>query len=236
MKEEVLHLLEQAYNEIARFIDRTDDIERRAAGAQEKWAPKDVVAHIAEWARRTASGVDGNEETFFSESDDLDQENAAIFEQNQQKSWEELQAALDKAFFALARQVNTRTETDLRDAGRMEWQRGRPLWRLILGNGYVHPLLHLEYAYLARGEPKEALRLAEESSQSLLELDQSPAWQGDVLYNLACTYALLGERAQALVYLTQALHLQPGLVEWSRRDPDLESLHDDPEYQALYRQ
>ena len=39
---------------------------------------------------------------------------------------------------------------------------------------------------------------------------------------------------QALALLPEALRLQPDLVEWSKEDTDLSSLHDLPAYQALY--
>jgi len=51
---------------------------------------------------------------------------------------------------------------------------------------------------------------------------------------LACFYAANGQLEQALVILPEALRLQPDLVEWSKEDADLISLHNLPAYQALY--
>jgi Flp pilus assembly protein TadD len=52
-------------------------------------------------------------------------------------------------------------------------------------------------------------------------------------YNVACMHARQGERAQALRALEQAFSLQPSLTESAPEDPDLASLYDDPEFQAL---
>lgn len=59
-------------------------------------------------------------------------------------------------------------------------------------------------------------------------------------YNLACTWALLGEHELALDYLARDLaemRTQPGARErqqnWAKGDPDLESLRGDPRFEAL---
>lgn len=59
-------------------------------------------------------------------------------------------------------------------------------------------------------------------------------------YNLACTYALLGEKQRALELLERDLkevRTSAGALnkqkEWARDDPDLESLWDDPRFQWL---
>jgi hypothetical protein len=54
------------------------------------------------------------------------------------------------------------------------------------------------------------------------------------LLDLACFYATTGQSDQALALLPKALRLQPDLVEWSREDSDLTSLHNLLAYQALY--
>jgi hypothetical protein len=59
-------------------------------------------------------------------------------------------------------------------------------------------------------------------------------------YNLACTYALLGERELALDFLRRdfaEMRSSPGQLErqkqWARGDPDLESLQGDPRFETL---
>ena len=53
-------------------------------------------------------------------------------------------------------------------------------------------------------------------------------------YNLACHYALAGEKERAIAGLGAALASNPGLAEWSQQDPDLASIRDEPGYLALY--
>ena len=66
------------------------------------------------------------------------------------------------------------------------------------------------------------------------ELGGGESWQGLRRYNRACHYALVGGAAEALEKLGEALELNPGLTEWSREDPDLVSIREEPGYQALY--
>jgi len=78
----------------------------------------------------------------------------------------------------------------------------------------------------------------EEARGVLVGIDPRPA----LYYNLACTYALLGEAELALDYLGRDLeenHRTRGSrvrqVEWARGDPDLASLRSDPRFERLLR-
>ena len=53
-------------------------------------------------------------------------------------------------------------------------------------------------------------------------------------YNCACTYAKLSMRSEALDSLKRAWEAGYQDNDWVRRDPDLESLHGDPEFERLY--
>ena len=54
-------------------------------------------------------------------------------------------------------------------------------------------------------------------------------------YNLACTRALLGDEAGALLALQQAVDLGFRDADFLEADPDLVTLHDTPPFQALLR-
>jgi hypothetical protein len=54
-----------------------------------------------------------------------------------------------------------------------------------------------------------------------------------VLYNAACTYGLLGKKAEALDTIKKAFEAGYGNREWAARDSDLATLRDDPEFQRL---
>jgi tetratricopeptide (TPR) repeat protein len=55
-------------------------------------------------------------------------------------------------------------------------------------------------------------------------------------YNLACSLALCRKRPDAIRSLRKALALGYDDLDWMQRDPDLEILKHDPEFQQLLRQ
>jgi len=55
-----------------------------------------------------------------------------------------------------------------------------------------------------------------------------------VLYNCACICSKLGRREDALEVLKKAWEAGFKDTEWARRDPNLQSLHGDPEFEKLY--
>jgi hypothetical protein len=106
-------------------------------------------------------------------------------------------------------------------------------------------LAYFELAYERRRDDFTKVLLAcyqarageEQRARELLDaVIESPG----LYYNLACTHALLGDADRALEYLGRELTLRrhsPGSLarqkEWAAADPDLESLWDDPRFQAL---
>ncbi|HET7293387.1 MAG TPA: protein kinase [Vicinamibacteria bacterium] len=86
-------------------------------------------------------------------------------------------------------------------------------------------LLSTSYAEMGRGED------ASREMQFAIGLRPNDA---SMLYNCACTYAKLRRKAEALEALRKAWDAGFKDVEWARRDPDLELLHDDPEFERLY--
>jgi len=86
-------------------------------------------------------------------------------------------------------------------------------------------LLALDYAAVDRIE--EATREAN-VAMALRPND------GTVLYNLACVFCQLGRKQDGMNALRRAWEAGFRDPEWARRDPDLELLHDDPEFDRLY--
>jgi len=56
----------------------------------------------------------------------------------------------------------------------------------------------------------------------------------NILYNVACTYGILGKREEALDILRRCLAAGYANFDWPRQDPDLKLLHDDPDFQKLF--
>jgi serine/threonine protein kinase/Flp pilus assembly protein TadD len=54
-----------------------------------------------------------------------------------------------------------------------------------------------------------------------------------ILYNAACTYGLLGMKAEALDAFRKSVKAGYSNIDWCLRDPDLKILYDDPEFLKL---
>jgi len=86
-------------------------------------------------------------------------------------------------------------------------------------------LLAGNYAYFKR-EPEAVREL-----QIALALRPKDS---NILYNAACVYGLLGNKAEALAVLKRAGEVgYSALLTWAARDPDLACLHGEPEFQHL---
>ncbi|MCZ6776605.1 MAG: tetratricopeptide repeat protein, partial [Ignavibacteria bacterium] len=77
-------------------------------------------------------------------------------------------------------------------------------------------------------------RIEEAKVEGAKAIELSP---GDslMMYNAACFYSRLGEKGLALASLKNALSLGYGFYEWIKRDPDLESIREEPEYIELMK-
>jgi tetratricopeptide (TPR) repeat protein len=231
----LLDLLKRAYEMEMQFVDALSDEQRARTGTLEDWSAKDVIAHSAAWKARRADNLlavsEGRPPT---ETGDLDRENALFFEAYRDQSWEEVLSAAAGAFQRILAQLETLGEPELVSREMFPWQGERPLWRLIVGTGYIHPIAHLAEFHRNQGDREQAANMVGEMARSMAGLDDGPAWQGAVKYNLACHYSLLGATAEAIRELQEALALNPGLTDWSKQDPDLDAIRGEPEYQAIY--
>jgi hypothetical protein len=151
---------------------------------------------------------------------DTDDANNEIFLAHRDMSWEDIQRKVDAVHQKVTAWLDAQAEDDLTDPARFAWLNNRTLWGRIVGNSVIHPLLHL----------------AESLVPPLLALSDAPAWRSATLYNLACYYALAGLKDKAIAKLGEAFQIDSSLVEWSKEDADLNSLRDDPAFQALYSQ
>jgi tetratricopeptide (TPR) repeat protein len=89
---------------------------------------------------------------------------------------------------------------------------------LVLGGGVLMQI----------GEPAKALEWAERG----IAVDPEDS---SVLYNVACIYALGGKPQEALDCLDKAVRNGFGHREWLENDSDLDSLRQDPRFEALLK-
>ena len=236
LTEKLLVLLKLAYEEEQKFYARLDEKERSSTSKLEQWSAKDIMAHIASWKECTVSDITAalrgeNPEV----RGDLDRINAAIYEANRNKSWDDILTHLEQVYKSSIECVRAVPHEKMIDSNTLPWQEGRPLWRIIAGNGYIHPVTHLAEYYFRRGDDNYAVKLHEQAADLTAELSNNPDWLGVVKYNLACCYALSGQHKRAINELGESLKLNSDLTKWSREDPDLASIRRYVGYKSLYK-
>lgn len=233
-KAELLELLDYARTEEQRFTDALRDDERILAGEPDQWAPKDELAHVAVWkritARHIAVGMKGESVKFY---EDLDAENERLFQQYRDHDWEQVLHELDSCHKELVGKVQELPEADLTDLEKFPWLEGRDFWSRALLNGYFHPLWHIALMHAARGGRPYGNQLMEGVVRRMVSLKDTEDWRARYLYNLACYYSLVGENKKSLEMLEITLPLNPDLVEWSKKDSDLDAVRNEPGYQEL---
>jgi TolB-like protein/Flp pilus assembly protein TadD len=73
----------------------------------------------------------------------------------------------------------------------------------------------------------------EESTRHLQTAVALRPFDGNTLYNAACTYGVLKRKTEALDVLQRAIKAGYGNIDWMAKDPDLDCLHDEPEFRKL---
>ncbi len=87
-------------------------------------------------------------------------------------------------------------------------------------------LMALGDLYTKVGRHEEGLKID-------LELSALCPGESVVWYNLACSYALIARKDEALSSLARAVDLGYRDVSWIRKDSDLESIRQDQRFEAL---
>lgn len=91
---------------------------------------------------------------------------------------------------------------------------------------FVDALIPLAEAYTRKGLHKKGLAI----DKRLVRLRKDDPY---VYYNLACSYALLGEKDKAINSLSRSVRLGYDDVHHMKKDQDLRILHDDPRFKRL---
>jgi tetratricopeptide (TPR) repeat protein len=235
IKAKLVELIQNAILEEQSFIHSQGESGNTGEGSLEHWSAKDVLAHIRAWKENMIQGLEATAEGGSTAwDDDVDATNARLFELHRSENWQRVIAGLDATDRRLVEAVQMMSELELMDPGRNPWRNKRPAWVSIAGNGFTHPIVHIGQYAFEHGDAERGTRLFEMAADRLMKVDTSPNWQATAVYNLACAYAMGGQHERAIDHLRRALALNPDLTEWSKKDPDLVSLHANAEYLALY--
>jgi tetratricopeptide (TPR) repeat protein len=209
------------------LVDSLDADARTDIGTVERWAPKDHFVHLAVWAsyqaRRLEATATGNAPTPPADND-------TVFLERRDDPWEATWAALMRALDDNAAALMRVSDEELTALN----QNGRSLFSLTLSNTYLHPIAHLAQIYEERGDSASAEQVQQEAVTTVARLFGKGDQYGNAVYNLGCYYALRGRPADAIAQVREALAVNPTLTDLAKEDVDLVSLHDLPEYQALF--
>ncbi len=235
LRSKTRRLLQKAHHDLTVLWEALPSDERTQMGQPDRWAAKDLLAHLVGWNKRTnrrMAGLPADESP--NAPKELHEINAALFEANRERSWEDLLEEDRLVFDEMVHRFEAISEEDLMQPGRLTWAGSRPAWMAILLNAHWHPYHHLSMYLIQRGQLERATEIQEESTRGLIAMDAGDRHKGTSLYNLACFYALTGRPREALSNLKHALPLAPDLIEWSKEDSDLDSLRDLEGYQSLF--
>ena len=213
--------------------------ERAARGELHAWRAKDHVAHNNFWRHdavgRLQAAVDGSEPPD-TERDDKQtlMLNDRVFQEQRETLWEELVTETARLHAETAALIQRLTAHDLTQRGRYPWQRGGSLGGLIFVNWYDHPAEHWADIYLSRCELDRALELRQAVVATVGELFANDRTLFSyMVYKLGGMCARNARSEQAIGAIREALTVNPSLIEWVRKDTDLDSLRALPAFQAI---
>lgn len=228
----LVEMVEAGQAEMLRFARILTDEERSHSGTLKAWAHRDYLVHMTEWKRITAEWLAAVRQGQEYVEEDYLVVNDAMYEKYHDCPWSKVEELMDGSNRELLFQLQSLSEEDLNTQGRFPGVSG-VLWKRIAGNGFIHIISHLGPIYIERGELEYVDAMRRREAALVANLDDSPAWQATSHYNLACHYALIGNKQRALELLDTSLRVDPNLIDWSQQDTDLVSLHNDPDFHAL---
>lgn len=218
------------------FLGNLSEGERVAQGTYDNWAPKDLIAHTNYWRRRAVEALAylsrGQNPPAYPE---YEQVNRETFEENRDLPLEFQLRESKTTVRALIDALDRFDDEELTDPQRYPWRKGQPLIAYVISNAYMHPITHLCQNYLKLGDQASAFRLQEAAIKDISEVDANPASRSLAVYDLACFFAQTGNIDKAVENLAEVLPQSPELAAWSRQDPDLVVLQNDPRYLALVK-
>jgi hypothetical protein len=109
------------------------------------------------------------------------------------------------------------------------WTDAASLWQKIVQANPVNARfsLQLATALLRAKDYRDAIPAYERA------LELHAGFPSNMAYNIACAYALLGEKGKAMQWLDRSFEMGFRDLEHARVDSDLASLHDDPRFQRV---
>jgi hypothetical protein len=143
---ELAALIRATSTELELLIARLTVAQMNQPGAVGVWSVKDVLAHIAFWARYAASIAQAarhGETPQLDAEDSTESRNASVVAQYYLAPIGAVLASWNEAREELLEQIQGLSEADLNDPDRFSWSEGRSLLDRIAGNSYEHNREHI---------------------------------------------------------------------------------------------
>jgi tetratricopeptide (TPR) repeat protein len=204
------------------------------AGNPQRWAAVPLVAHNTEFKRQQVDRLEamhtGVTPPAFGE---IDHSSDEVYRRYSAEPAGAVLVASRHATGALIDGVGSMSNEDLLDPSRHPWLGGRKLWLQLIVRGFWHPTGHLGEYHLAHGAAERAVALQSQAAQVAAYLGAPDGARGMALYNLACAQARTELPDDALKSLKEAIRLNPDVLANARHDPDLDSLRNGGQFDAL---
>lgn len=112
---------------------------------QDGWSVKDVIAHITEWElamirclNTSLRGDIPNQIPFELSDDEVDQINAAYYQQNKRKPLGQVIDKFQDSYLLILDTVRRASEDDFFDPQRFDWLEGKSFWPIVAANTCWH--------------------------------------------------------------------------------------------------
>ena len=221
VKERLIEALGEMQKAIDEFDTLIDPSNRTGSNDYERWGPKDLLAHSAEWVKRQVMIV--KEPEVVEAIEDFDAMNLALFERHGDSSWDVLVQMMRDGIEALNYEAIEADEAVLVGEDQAS---GRTMWRGIAFYGILHSLSHMTQALIRSNKGNEAEELMRRMASRLSAIDYNNEWLGTVEFNLARVLALTGDIAAA-EHTKRAIVFNPKAAEWIANEADFDSVRDE---------
>ncbi len=164
-KAKLLELIQSGYGSFKELLAEMDQAQMCQPGAIGKWSVKDTVAHIVvheqrmiQWMKERLCGeYPAMPQPYAMPDDELNELNEQIYQENLNRTFDEVMCALDTAHIEALRLVEESREEDLLNPNRFQLQGGEPLWEAIAANTFEHYEEHgqdIDFTGLGEVPPK----------------------------------------------------------------------------------
>jgi len=232
IKEEMLDLFMSLRKELAEVLENLNEPQKKECGSLQRWGVKDMLTHLAFWGDHFNRQVEAARagKPVPEAGDYYEIINDGVLLRNKEKTFEEARKEEEKVFAKSLELLESEDPDALVDKEKYTHMKGRSLLDRALGTECYHVAAHISDYFLKQGFYEKAAGLQEEYTKKLLAF---PGWDANAYYNLACFYSLNGKVEKALGNLEQAFKVKPDLKEWAKKDPDIDPLRQEPDYQRM---